>query len=876
MCIRYPNSLDFLERERYLKPHCSPFGIPESVTLDADVALPTPPDKRILLDGIWQMAISGDGPAADFSDAIPAEIPGSVHCALIAAGCLVDDEGHIIKDPYYAKYDKFARAASIRDYTFRHTFILSAEDATSRLRLSFGGVCEHCRVYLNGKELGEHRGMFGGPEYDISGIAREGENCLIVLLYGAPDRPRKPGEMPTFFGGGNPWLNLGWLDTATFNCTYGWHYADIPGLGIWRSVEIIRVPDAEMDSPFLTTLTTDGDMLLSCNIHAEIAGEATLCARIAPANFEGKAYTFHKKISLTEGNSNTTLSFSIPEPRLWNLNGKGKANLYTLSLTLTLNDTPVDGYFTRFGIRTLEMRPVAKPNRDDENGDPSLYNWTFVVNGDPTFMKGTGWCTPDALMRFTRERYDAFLSAAKHQNVNIVRAWGGGLVETDDFYDLCDEYGIAVFQEWPTAWDSYVCQPADVLEETVVYGVKRLRNRASLFLWCGGNEGAAPLESDNPAFDPTILNRLGTMTLELDGTRPWHRQEPFGGSRHDYIASWGRQHPSQSMVLESIFFGEFGVDCWPVYESVQKFTPREELDALEALPATGWEIPPDSVLSHHTPMFNKADDLSRQQQHVELFCPRTSVKNSILGSQLAQVVGVRHTLERARTRWPYSTGAIMYKLNDPYPAASWSTVDWYGSEKPASFFVGDAFAPLTAAVIFDKLNYLGEEVSLPVFLLNDGGENADAVEIKVYDKNLSVIKSLIFPVKGNTNKVIRLGELDLTTSETASAPLFVVTDVCRDSKSLTRNWYFLNFETVCGCLFNLPKTTVSCSFAKNTAEITNTGNLPAVCITFDAPLVSDRFRPADSCLWLLPGETVTVSCNFTDGVTGLTGWNLRF
>lgn len=166
--------------------------------------------------------------------------------------------------------------------------------------------------------------------------------------------------------------------------------------------------------------------------------------------------------------------------------------------------------------------------------------------------------------------------------------------------------------------------------------------------------------------------------------------------------------------------------------------------------------------------------------------------------------------------------------------------------------------------------------SLPVFLLNDGGENADAVEIKVYDKNLSVIKSLIFPVKGNTNKVIRLGELDLTTSETASAPLFVVTDVCRDSKSLTRNWYFLNFETVCGCLFNLPKTTVSCSFAKNTAEITNTGNLPAVCITFDAPLVSDRFRPADSCLWLLPGETVTVSCNFTDGVTGLTGWNLRF
>lgn len=869
----YPRSLDAIERERHLKPQRSPFGHAEPILLTEEKALPIVPCKSLSLDGVWDMVLSGDGLDADFTDAVPAEVPGSVHCALIEAGLLTDDDGNSISDPYYAKLDRYARAASIRDYTFRRCFVLSEEDIASPLRLSFGGICEHCRIYLNGIELGEHRGMFGGPEFDVTGIARAGENSLIVLLYGAPDRPRKPGEMPTFFGGGNPWLNLGWLDTATFNCTYGWHYADIPGLGIWRSVELVRVPSAEMDSPFITTLTTEGEMLLSCDIHSSVEGAATLSALIAPANFEGKAYSLKKELVLSKGKSNVTLSFTIPDPQLWYLNGSGKSNLYRLSLVLCLGEAPTDFYQTRFGIRTLEMRPVTKPDGSGVDGDPALYNWTFVVNGEPTFMKGTGWCTTDALMRFSRERYDRFLKVAKLRNVNIVRAWGGGLVETDTFYDLCDEYGIAVFQEWPTAWDSYVYQPSDVLEETVIYGTKRLRNRASLFVWCGGNEGAAPLESQNPAYDPTVLNRLGQLTLEWDGTRPWHRQEPYGGSRHDYVASWEGRHPRYSMELEAIFFGEFGVDCWPVYESMKRYTPREEWEALEKLPAEAWAIPADSVIAHHTPMFNKAGDLHRQQQHVSLFLPRTSMQNSILGSQLAQVVGVRHTLERARTRWPFATGAIMYKLNDPYPAASWSTVDWYGAEKPASFFVGDAFAPLTAVVVLDKLNYEGEEVSLPIWLLNDQREEVDCVQVTVYDKQLNAIKSEMFAIGCASDKTRLLGHLMLTVEETSTKPLFIVVDVICDGASAVRNWYFLNFESVCGCLFALPKTELSYRVAENSVIITNCGKRPAVCVTFNAPIVSDRFRPEDSCLWIMPEETVTIHCNMTEGIGGVEAWN---
>ncbi len=869
--IYMSGSLDALEIEKYLKPEETPF--PEKtrlLRLETGSASVSETDKYISLDGIWEMEQSSFGKNCLFGDAIDAEVPGSVHTALIKAGRLLDENGTPVTDPYIGENDKYARAASVKDYSFRKKFTLSAEDAAGRLRLEFGGVCEHCMVWINGKRLGMHRGMFGGPVFDITGKVREGENELTVLLYGAPDRPRKEGEMPTFFGGGNPWLNLGWVDTATFNCTYGWHYADIPGLGIWRSVRIARVPEAEFDSPFIATVSTDGRMKLACPVTAEKGVKVTVQGEISPYNFDGETYYFSFDTTVGE---EITYVFDIPDPQLWTLNGLGKQNLYTLRLNCSVEGTVTDYYTTRFGIRTIKMIPAADSNGLRE-ADPGKYNWTFCINGEPVFIKGTGWCTMDALMRFTRERYGKFLSAAKLQNVNMVRAWGGGLVETDEFYDLCDEYGIAVFQEWPTAWDSYVYQPKNVLLETVEINVKRLRNRASLLMWCGGNEGKASLEDDNPAFDPTVLNLLGKRTLELDNTRPWHRQEPYAGSLHNYDASWGGQNPQVNLNLTATFFGEFGVDCWPNIESVRKFLPEDELNYYESVAGDGFEISGDSVLAHHTPMFNKAGDLQREQQHVKLFNDGTSLEKCITGSQLAQVVGVRHTLERARCRFPECTGSIMYKLNDPYPAASWSTVDWYGSQKLGSFFVSDAFAPVCAPVIFRSLNLYGRSVTLPVYFLNDNGTPADRVSVSVYDGKLNEISYVKFDASGNTSKVTEIGSVGITAEQTRTAPLFIVSTVTsKDGGIIARNWYFANYESDTGCLFRLPQCDLKIARGEGFIEITNVSEKPAVCVNFDCPEYSDVLRPDDGCMWINPGETMRVNTNLADKVNALSAFN---
>jgi|GEM_PF-102276 len=803
--------------------------------------------------------------STEWTDAIPATVPGSVHTALMDNG--------LLEDPYDSLNDEAAREASFKDYWFKKTFNLSESDLAGDVRLSFEGICESATIYLNGQKLGSHVGMFGGPDFDISDAAKLGENVLVIHLNGAPNRARKPGEMPTFFGGGNEWLNLGWIDTVIFNNSYGWHYSYIPPLGIWQSVKLTKVPNVEIVNPFIAAKNTNGTMDFSVDLTAEAGFSGTLVGKISPKNFDGESYTFAYPVTSTEDTKNVRLQFDIPDAQLWWPNGLGDQNLYNLELVFKSGETAVDYEKTSFGIRTIEMAP-AGPQGAAENQD--LYNWKFIINGKESFLKGTGWCTTDSLMRFTKENYDKYLSMAKLQNIQMLRAWGSGMVETDEFYDLCDEYGITVMQEWPTAWDSYVYQPEDALLETVERNVLRLRNRPSLFLWCGGNEGGAPLEGTG-AYDPTVLNKMGKLTLELDGTRPWHRQDPYGGSRHDYSASWGGQNPSVNMSLEATFWGEFGVDCFPNYESILKYTPKEELDALEALEGTDeWAIKANGVISYHTPMFNKAGDLGRQLQHVKLFLPLNSMKNAVMGSQIAQAVGVRYTLERARTRFPYSTGALMYKLNDNYPAASWSTVDWYGSPKYAFYVVQDSFEPLTAIARLDAVNYNSKPLDIPIYLVDDADELKNSswkVNTKVYNANGEVVKDVDMTGSGSISNVQKLGTVSLTAEQTDSAPLYIVTSVSKGEELVARNFYYINYEAKQGCLFDMPKTTLEYEVNNNVYTITNTGEYPAINVSFECADVSDTFRPEDNFIWLEPGETRKIAVNSSTGVTGITSWN---
>jgi beta-mannosidase len=321
--------------------------------------------------------------------------------------------------------------------------------------------------------------------------------------------------------------------------------------------------------------------------------------------------------------------------------------------------------------------------------------------------------------------------------------------------------------------------------------------------------------------------------------------------------------------MTSSFFGEFGIASFPVKESVLRYLPESE--------KTQW--PPDTTLSlvHHTPIFGTSREMQRLTQYSGYIMPNDNLDHFITGSQLAQVVAVRHTLERARTRWPECSGALYYKMNDNYPAVSWSCVDWYGAPKPLHYFAQDAFSPVASVVLFEHTDMYGKEVSLPVFLLDDNLDlknSAWKVCIRVFDQKLNKISSIEFSGKGTQKTVDKLGELTLSSEQTQTSPLLIVSDVFADNKLVFRTFYYMNFEKQKGSLFNLPRTSLTLTIKGNKATVKNTGKFPAVGVNLQCPGSADKFTVSDNYFWLDAGESTEVEVNITKGLAS-DAWNLE-
>jgi len=851
-------SLDDREREQF-RPSSVPLGSPgvSVAPLSGVYDHPAAP-ASLNLNGEWEMAAEGDAAArlnGEWSDAIPAVVPGSVHAALLRAGA--------IPNPYVGKNDEIARAYSFKTWWFKRIF--RRLPGMERERLVFGGVCDACEVWLNGHKLGNHRGMFGGPSFEIGDRLVDGENTLIVKLFPAPFRERTT-EMNDFFNG----MNVGWLHSAVFNNVYGWHYINLPALGIWRPVTIESRPAVSADHPFVATRhAANGEMALIVDLNAAPDNNGTvasgggirghLAVSVQPDNFAGEAYHFEHRIDSASASARVRLDFRLPDPQLWWPNGYGGQPLYRLRLSFV----PADGGSperkeTTFGIRTIEMRPLP------QGPDPSTYNWTFIVNDRPVFVKGTNWCTMDALMRFDAERYDRFLSLARDAHHNLLRAWGSGMPETDEFYELADRYGLMVMQEWPTAWDSDRVQPFDVLEETVRLNTLRLRNRPSLIMWGGGNESANPTGP--------VVDMFGRLAYELDGTRPFHRGEPWGGSVHDYHVYWGRQPLDYNLSLTAPFIGEFGLASLPNMETVNRYLPEEERGV--------WPVPEDGAFVHHTPVFNLKECMRNLAEYVPDFLPPDRMANFVLGTQLAQATGIRHTLELARNRRPDCAGVAYYKLNDNNPAASWATVDWFGNPKPAYYIVQDAYAPLHAAVLIPELNPVGKELALPVVLFDDNHALTDAewsVNVRAYGGDLALLEAATFRGNGATGGSVRqLGELILSKEQTRSVPLFLVAEVVRGGELADRTFYWLNYKEKCGSLFDLPAASLAMERDGGDVVVANLSDKPAVAVQLDFADAADadHCRLTDNFFWLEAGESKRIGVK-RGAISGVFAWNAK-
>ncbi len=390
-------SLDEVDAESYhagLSPLASPA---KEVALEAGKAEHPQGPGVVKLDGAWQLAEAGSETerlGSDWRDAIPAAVPGSVHDALFRAGR--------IPDPKFGRNDAIAHEQSFKTWWYRTTFPRRA--GLERPRLVCDGVAIKCDVWLNGRRLGSHEGMFGGPDFDVTDMLRD-TNTLVVRVAPAPGDPKA-------------WNNPAWNTTVVFNNVWGWHYSSIPALGIWRSVRIEGQPSVRLHNPFVAaTAALRGVITLSVGLAGSSpTWSGTLRGTVAPENFGGSAHRFALAVRSTEAGSPLRLRFTVPDAKLWWPNDLGTPNLYRLTLSFEPEgDGRADRAETTFGIRSITMAPLPKGPRATQ------YNWTFVVNGRPTFIKGAGWCTMDSSMDFSRARYERFLELARRQHVQMVR-----------------------------------------------------------------------------------------------------------------------------------------------------------------------------------------------------------------------------------------------------------------------------------------------------------------------------------------------------------------------------------------------------------------------------------------------------------------------
>ncbi len=836
------NSLDEKELERY-KPFNTPMDTPyETVMLSRQKYDLTNDSRYQTLNGEWQVAADGYTDERtdinfDWKDAFVGNVPNSIHTMLLEAG--------LIEDPLFAKNDKRARENSYHTWWFKKEF--SYDGSLENPVLHFDGICYRGQFWLNGTYLGMHSGMFGGPDYNVSGILKE-KNVLIVKLFNAPSNPYAYSQYADF--------DEGWKYGTVINCVYGWHYACIPSRGIWRSVHIDSTPKTITEKPFFVPVSTDGTVDLIFRMGGlKCKGKVTV--NIKPKNFEGTAFGFEKEfVKELDGDSTLHYRFKIENPKLWWPNGFGEPNLYEAEVLFAPKDDIPTYCKTSFGIRTVEMAPLPDGPKED------MLNLTYVINGKPIFVKGSNWCTLDALLRFPNERYDRFLSLIKEQHIQLLRAWGGGMPESDYFYDKCDELGIMVRQEWPTCWDSDKTQPEWELADTVIRNLIRIRNHPSLVTLAGGNESDI---ADSPA-----MTRMARMSYEFDGTRVFYKTSPFGGLKpyggiiHSYITYWDRKDIDASLNLEAPVIAEFGMASAPNLRSVQRYLPDDEKEM--------WPPKEKGSFYYHMPRFNEcygAIDMDFIGKRIGEFSRAETMQGWIDASQMAQATVIRHLLEKMRSRWPESVGVYYYKTTDVYPACSWATIDYYGVQKLSYYVVQDAYMPIHSALIFKSIDvHKGDKI--PVYYFDDNCETVGkniVVNVRAYNSELALIDEKAFDATGKTGFSNLIGDFEISKAASNSKPLFIVSEVLIDGELFDRTFYWLNFKDVSGCIYDVTEADVIAKVQNGKVSITNISDVPAIGVTVECPAKDEEFKISDNVIWIDAKETVSLNVNIIEGLS---------
>jgi beta-mannosidase len=794
--------------------------------------------QKVNLNGNWT-AYGGS------MSEIKAQVPGCIHTDLLNNG--------LIEDPYYRDNEKNQMWIGETDWTYERKFDVDPEIlARKYVKLVCYGLDTFAHITINGKDVAVTDNAFRTWELDAKPYLFEGENKISIKFVSTyPYMKEKMAER---------WLTITGIDhhrvtgsnyVRKSQCNYGWDWGPMcVTCGIWRAIGIEAYDEAKIDDIHIKQTHNQKSVTLDVQTTLKDYSGAKLTAKVT-VSFEGETVCV-KEYDITGGESSAHID--IADPKLWWPNNLGEQNLYDVAVEIINADGKmIDESNTRIGLRTLILE-----RHDDKWGE----SFQFEVNGVPFFAKGANWIPIDTFItRADEDFYRQILTDAQEANMNFIRVWGGGIYEQDMLYDLCDELGLCVWQDFMFACSAYpVYDDAwlDTFKAEAADNIKRLRSHPSLALWCGNNE----LEHMGYMITDEVNEETGTMSWaeykqlfekvipevldKYDGGHDYwvsspltpgenrgEPNDPTRGDAHLWEVWHGRKPFEWYRTCEHRFNSEFGFQSFPEPDVVKSYTLPEDRNItsfiMEKHQRSG--IGNDAILQYMLSWFQLP----------------TSFDMLMWASQILQSLAIKYAVEHWRRKMPQGMGTLYWQLNDCWPVASWSSLDYIGNWKALHYSAKRFFAPVLISGVEDK-----EKLTVEIHISNDTlKEQTGKVEWKLVNLGGSIEASGQFDAKIAANASAKVHTLDIADAVnkaggTREVVLFY--SFIADGETLSSNTTY--FERPKHMKLKAPKYGMSVKkLGANEFELTIKADKPALWVWPDIEGVpakySDRFFDLD-------------------------------
>ena len=657
----------------------------------------------------------------------PATVPGVVHTDLL--------QNKIIEDPFFRLNERGLQWIDKEDWVYETCFTLAADMMRKEnMELVFEGLDTYADVYLNDECILKADNMFRRWSIPVRQYIRE-ENNILKVYFHSPVKIDVPkwDALPYQYPASNDQSENGGLFNKKISIFarkagyhYGWDWGPrLVTSGIWRPVYIRAWSDLRINDVFIEQKEVGAGRAVIAG-HVELDADKDMNGVLVTITDEVTGRVLGEwQADLKRGTNRVTVDFVLHKPKLWWSNGLGEPFLYRFRTDIIAGGELLDSKTERVGIRSLKV--VHQPDKDG-------HTFYIELNGRPVFAKGANYIPSDNFLpRVTPENYKRTILDAAGVNMNMLRVWGGGIYENDVFYDLCDEYGIMIWQDFMFACSMYPAEGAllDNIHQEAVDNVKRLRNHACIALWCGNNEcqdawlgwgWKCEIERQNKEYADKIWAQYrqqyhvtlpGVVREYAPGTFYWP-SSPFAfegemsgttdGDRH-YWSVWHGKAPISDYDSEkSRFFSEYGFQSFPEFESVKRYAPHPE----------DWDIRSEVMMSHQRGG-DHANGLIETYLLNEYKKPR-DFRAFLYMNHVLQGDAIKTAIESHRRQMPYNMGTLFWQHNDCWPVASWASRDYYGRWKAQHYYVRKAYDDILISSVVE-----GDD--LIVYAVSDRLEN---------------------------------------------------------------------------------------------------------------------------------------------------------